>query len=260
MTEPHRTGAGPVPAEVRCGGLASRNLDRIAVARRSLWPLTGLALLVSAVTLLAASLLLSRPTPVSQAGQLPAAAVAPAPSVAPVPPVGTLPEIPRPPAVATTADIDAEAPPPRRLTVERLGIDTELVDLRVQADGSLQVPADFDVAGWHRAGTLPGDRGPAVLVGHVDSYEGPAVFYRLGELQPGDRVSVARADGSVVPFEVYGAETVSKTGFPTERVYGPTAEPELRLLTCGGSFDETVRSYRDNVVVYARVVPPATPS
>lgn len=163
---------------------------------------------------------------------------------------GTLPRA----GAVVAAGIDPEAAPPRRLQIEKLGIDTAVGGLRVQRDGTLQVPDDFDVAGWHRRGTAPGDVGPAVVVGHVDSYEGPAVFYRLRELVPGDRVTVARVDGSQVVFEVYGSETVAKDAFPTDRVYGPTAGAELRLLTCGGAFDSRTRSYTENVVVYLRLL------
>ena len=170
-------------------------------------------------------------------------------------------EVPVPTLASVTSTVvDAEAPPPRRVTIERLGVDSTLTGLRVQRDGALQVPEDARQVGWHRAGTAPGDVGPAVLVGHVDSYEGAGVFYRLRELQPGDRVTVTRVDGSTVEFEVYGLETVPKSGFPTDRVYGPSPGPELRLLTCGGTFDEASRSYTDNVVVYARSVSTAVPS
>lgn len=170
----------------------------------------------------------------------------------PVPPE-LMGRLPQPAAVAArTGDIDPEAPPPRRVTIERLGIDSTLVGLGVQRDGTLQVPDDVAVAGWHRAGTAPGDIGPAVVVGHVDSYRGPAVFYRLRELQQGDVVTVTRVDGSQERFEVYAQETVRKDAFPTDRVYGRTEGPELRLLTCGGAFDREADSYQDNVVVYAR--------
>lgn len=171
-------------------------------------------------------------------------------SAEPVPSEQAIPVRPR--IQSTSTAIDPEAAPPRRVTIERLGIDSALVGLAVQADGTLAVPEDFDTAGWHRAGTAPGDIGPAVLVGHVDSYEGAAVFYRLRELAPGDRVTVERVDGSVAVFEVYGQESVAKAAFPTQRVYGPTEGAELRLLTCGGSFDEEAGSYEDNLVVYAR--------
>lgn len=167
-------------------------------------------------------------------------------------------ELPGPVSV-TAVEIDAEAPPPRSLAIERLGVSAPVTGLRVQADGALAVPEDFDAVGWHRGGTAPGDRGPAVLVGHVDSFAGPAVFFRLRELVPGDRVHVGRADGSAREFEVYGAETVAKTEFPTQRVYGGTAEAELRLVTCGGAFDERTRHYTDNHIVYLRMVPAVAP-
>jgi hypothetical protein len=177
-----------------------------------------------------------------------------------VPPavVGELPAPTR--AVATTGEIDAEAAPPRRLTIARLGIEGDLAGLRVLADGTLEVPEDPDQIGWHQTGTAPGDIGPAVVVGHVDSYEGGAVFFRLRELQPGDRVDVQRTDGSTVGFEVYGTETVRKDAFPSDRVYGTTAGPELRLITCGGLFDEAARSYTENIVVYAREIAAPVPS
>ncbi len=149
---------------------------------------------------------------------------------------------------------DAEAPPPRGLRIGAVGVDTPLVNLRRQRDGALEVPADFARAGWYRDGVKPGDRGPAVLVGHVDSYEGPAVFHRLHELRKDDRIVVTRTDGSQVEFAVYDQETVAKDAFPTARVYGDTDQPELRLLTCGGPFDTQTRHYLDNVVVYARLV------
>ena len=156
--------------------------------------------------------------------------------------------------VAPALPEDAEAAPPRSLRIEAAGVDTPLVNLRRQRDGSLQVPADFAKAGWYREGVKPGDRGPAVLVGHVDSYDGPAVFHRLKDLRKGDRVVVTRTDGSKVAFAVYARETVRKDAFPTSRVYGDTDQPELRLVTCGGPFDAQTKHYLDNVVVYAELL------
>ena len=98
---------------------------------------------------------------------------------------------------------------------------------------------------------MPGDRGPAVVAGHVDSVAGPAVFYRLRELRPGDEVVVDLSDGRTVTFRVTGSLQVPKDAFPTEEVYGPTPDAELRLITCGGEFDRSVRSYEDNTVVFA---------
>ena len=97
----------------------------------------------------------------------------------------------------------------------------------------------------------PGQAGPAVLLGHVDSASGPGVFLRLPELAPGADVRVDRADGSSIDFRVTAVQRVPKASFPTERVYGPTLEPSLRLVTCAGPFDHARRSYRDNVIVYA---------
>ncbi len=247
MDESHRTGAGSEPASLRCGESAPLPVTATGSGARRSHVRSGLGgvLLLAAVVLVLAGVALALD---------PSASSAPpdAPTIVGVLPVPVPVPVERKP--VSVADIAAEAPPPRGVNIDRLGIESPLVGLRVQGDGTLQVPDDYDTAGWHRAGTAPGEVGPAVVVGHVDSYEGPAVFYRLRELQPGDRVTIDRVDGSVVVFEVYGQETVSKDAFPTERVYGPTDGPELRLVTCGGRFDEQARRYNDNVVVYAKQV------
>jgi sortase (surface protein transpeptidase) len=100
---------------------------------------------------------------------------------------------------------------------------------------------------------VPGDVGPSLLAGHVDSRTGPAVFYRLRELRGGDRIVVERSDGRTATFEVDRVEQVSKSSFPTRRVYGATPRPELRLITCGGTFDASSGHYLSNVVVYAHL-------
>lgn len=135
-----------------------------------------------------------------------------------------------------------------------IGVDTRLVRLGLNPDRSLQVPQDYAHAGWYAGGVAPGQNGPAVLVGHLDSVDGPAVFHRLGELREGDPVQVRRADGSVGAFRVRRVDQVPKDAFPTAEVYGPVARPELRLITCGGTFDESSGHYRDNVVVFAQQV------
>jgi hypothetical protein len=116
------------------------------------------------------------------------------------------------------------------------------------------VPADASVPGWYALGPWPGEPGAAVVVGHVDSAYGPAVFYRLGEVAPGSLVRIASADASAVEFRVYAVREYPKSAFPTTLVYGPTAVPELRLVTCGGQFDSASGHYLDNVVVFARSV------
>lgn len=144
----------------------------------------------------------------------------------------------------------APAGAPTRLRIGAIGVDTSLESLRIGADGALRPPEGFVRAGWYADGTKPGDTGPAVLAGHVDSKSGPAVFYRLRELATGDQVEVVRG-GSTVSFTVTAIRWYPKTEFPTEEVYGPTPDRQLRLITCGGVFDRSLRSYRDNLVVYA---------
>jgi Sortase domain len=163
------------------------------------------------------------------------------------------------PAAASTTPSSSGAPAELRGTELRatevwlptLGVRSPLVDLDVGADGALQPPADPDVAGWFVRGAAPGEPGPAVIAGHVDSRSGPAVFHRLDELAAGDRVEVARSDGRLFAYRVVTNESHPKNAFPTTRVYGPSPGPELRLITCGGDFDRRSRHYLDNVVVTA---------
>ncbi len=141
---------------------------------------------------------------------------------------------------------------PVSVTIPAIGVSSTLEDLVADPrTGELAAPADPARAGWFAAGVVPGDQGPAVLGGHVDSRRGPGVFFRLRDLRPGDRVLVTRSDGVALTFTVIAVQAFPKTAFPTAAVYGPTAGPELRLVTCGGRFDRSARSYDDNVVVDA---------
>ncbi|HVE99281.1 MAG TPA: class F sortase [Mycobacteriales bacterium] len=172
--------------------------------------------------------------------------------------VATVP-IPAGPAVAPAPGRPRARLLPVQVAAPRVGIRAAVSRLGKAKDGTLQVPADFDLTGWYAAGPAPGEPGAAVVVGHVDSYTGPAVFFRLRRLRPGDRIDVRRTDGSVVQFTVQFTATYAKDSFPTGLVYQRTDEPTLRLVTCGGPFDRRAKSYRDNVVVFAsasRVVPP----
>ncbi|HYO37948.1 MAG TPA: class F sortase, partial [Geodermatophilus sp.] len=144
---------------------------------------------------------------------------------------------------------------PVRVQVPAVGVDSGLVDLGLDAAGALEAPSDSALAGWYARGPVPGEVGPAVLVGHVDSRLGPAVFFRLRELAAGDEVVVDRSDGTSARFVVDRVEQHPKDAFPTAAVYGPTADAQLRLVTCGGGFDRSARSYEDNVVVFAHAVP-----
>jgi hypothetical protein len=145
----------------------------------------------------------------------------------------------------------ADVAEPVRLRIPTLKIDAPLTHLGVAPDRTIEVPTDFAVPGWFDQGPRPGQPGPAVILGHVDSKAGPAVFYGLNRLAVGAEVFVDRADGSTVEFRVRGTQHVAKTAFPTDLVYAPTLEPALRLVTCGGQFDRTRSSYLDNVIVYA---------
>jgi sortase (surface protein transpeptidase) len=149
-----------------------------------------------------------------------------------------------------------DAPPvaPRlpRLEIPAIGVRAHAVPLGKTAANRLEVPRNWSVVGWWREGPVPGERGPAVVVGHVDTRTGPAVFYRLRELRAGDAVRFRRRDGSVASFVVERTASHSKDRFPTAEVYGPTDGPELRLITCDGSFDWSRGHYRRNLVVYAR--------
>ncbi len=127
-----------------------------------------------------------------------------------------------------------------------------VIRLGKNGDDTLQVPGSASQAGWWSGGAKAGRRGTAVIVGHVAANGGPAVFYRLRQLRPGDRVRIVHRDGSRATFSVMEGHRYPKRHFPTERVYSRTQKPTLRLITCGGSFDASRGHYRDNVVIFAR--------
>jgi sortase (surface protein transpeptidase) len=141
--------------------------------------------------------------------------------------------------------------PPVRVEIPAIGVSSPLVRLGLGPDGTMQVPGDYQVAGWFTGGPQPGQLGPAVIAGHVDSRTGPAVFYRLRDLRPGDQIRVVRADRRVVRFRVDSLASYPKQSLPGEEVYGATTAPVLRLITCAGTFDRARRSYRENLVVSA---------
>jgi hypothetical protein len=166
-------------------------------------------------------------------------------------PAGT----PAPPGPATATPPPPGGVQPSRVRIPSLDVDAAVVDLALNPDRTLEVPQDVETTGWWAGGTRPGAAGPAIVVGHVDSETGPAVFHRLRDLDPGDRVEVVGVDGTVVPYRVDALETHPKDEFPTSAVYGPTQGPTLRLVTCGGEFDEDSQHYRDNTIAYATYSP-----
>lgn len=143
--------------------------------------------------------------------------------------------------------------PPARIVIDSIDVDAPVVDLGLAGDGTLEVPKNWGDTGWYTDGPAPGARGPAVIAGHVDSKTGPAVFYRLDELTPGDTIEVIADSGTVTTFTVDRLQQFPKAQFPTQSVYALTPDPQLRLITCGGAFDESTGHYQDNIVVYASV-------
>jgi sortase (surface protein transpeptidase) len=162
----------------------------------------------------------------------------------------------RPPArpSADAAPIPSGARP-QAVVIPKLKVAAPLIRLGLEPDRRMEVPEDYSVAGWYVGGPRPGEKGPAVIAGHVDSKRGPAVFYRLGELRRGDEVVVRYSGGFEVRFRVERTERHPKAAFPTSRVYGRTAGAKLRLITCGGDFNRASGHYRDNVIVFAVAVP-----
>jgi hypothetical protein len=145
---------------------------------------------------------------------------------------------------------EPEAPDPVTVRSEAVDIESPMIPLGKQDDGRLEVPEDAHTAGWWTGRANPGERGPAVIVGHVDSREGPGAFWELPDLREGDLVTVDREDGTSLDWVVDRVETHPKDDFPTDDVYGDTEEPTLRLITCSGFFDPQARSYDDNTIVF----------
>ena len=168
--------------------------------------------------------------------------------------------IPKPVTPPTTAPSPGSAAPstlpppiadPVAVVIPAVRVAAPIEPLGLDRNGALQVPTDFNRVGWYSEGPQPGGPGAAVLEGHVDSYAGPAVFYGLSKLRPGDEVTVRRSDGSQATFSVQRSASYSKKDFPTNDVYAPAEKPSLRLITCTGAFDKSAGSYQDNLVVYA---------
>ncbi|GAB3799555.1 hypothetical protein GCM10028798_12910 [Humibacter antri] len=181
--------------------------------------------------------------------QPPASAATPTrtPTTTPTP---TSPAAPRPP--ATVGPI-LPASLPTHLSVPAIGVDTALIQLGQNTDGTVQVPplTANSPAGWYQKSPTPGQVGPAVILGHVDTPAGRSVFYNLGKLRQGDQISVTRADNTVAVFTIDKVAEYPKNAFPQFAVYGNTNNAQLRLITCGGAYNEAIEHYVDNIVVYA---------
>ncbi|MEU0336478.1 class F sortase [Streptomyces sp. NPDC006193] len=162
---------------------------------------------------------------------------------------------------ATPGAFTSPAPAPlpfsavERVRIPAIRVDAPVVPVGLDANGWVGAPPpeDPNLAGWFTGAVSPGEKGTAVVVGHVDNKQGPAVFYGLGALKKGNRVEVLRQDGRTAVFEIYGVELFEKDNFPGDRVYGSKGAPELRVITCGGGFSKQ-NGYDGNVVVFARLV------
>ncbi|WP_218616253.1 class F sortase [Pseudonocardia abyssalis] len=189
----------------------------------------GLVLLLGAAVVL--PWVLDRPVPAAGDASAPAAVPA-------VVPVAVVP-------VSRPVSLDIPA-------IELAG--SPLGELGLNTDGTVEVPVDYSMAGWFDLGPTPGQVGASVILGHVDSTTGPAVFFRLRSLEAGDQVDVGLADGTVARFAVGSVETYPKEEFPARRVYTSAGSRDLRLVTCGGEFDPVAGHYESNVVVYATLL------
>ncbi|MFF8770250.1 class F sortase [Kitasatospora sp. NPDC015120] len=187
-------------------------------------------------------------------GSVPGQAAPPAAAAAAVP-GGAAPSGAGAPAAPVEAAPPLKRAKPTRLRIPQINVDAPFTELALNPAGQLDAPPpdDKNLVGWYRDGVSPGERGAAVVAGHVDTTKGPAVFLLLSLMLPGNKVEVQRADGTVAVFAVDAVETFAKDAFPDQRVYGRTPDAQLRLITCGGTYDKKRRDYLDNVVVFAHL-------
>ena len=237
---PRLTGATPTRVRLLCARLFCPRLTGATLARATRMPTAAFALAAGLAVIVGgtAGLLLTRHS--TPALRPVAAGVAALP--APTGPIVAPPLLADPRPVAR----------PVLLTIPLIGVSTQLVTLGLTGSGALQVPSSTSVAGWYMGSAKPGAIGSAIIVGHIDSASGPGVFFRLSELRAGDMVYVKRSDGTLVEFRVTSVQMYLKDRFPTEAVYRPTPDAELRLITCGGAFDSATGHYLSNTVVYAK--------
>ncbi|MCE4942125.1 MULTISPECIES: class F sortase [Streptomyces] len=157
---------------------------------------------------------------------------------------------------APVSDLSLPRSAPKRLTIPEIAVDAPFTSLTLAPTGQLNPPpaADKNLVGWYQDGAAPGERGAAIVAGHVDTKTGPAVFLQLETLRPGATVEITREDGIVATFKIDSVETFSKASFPNDKVYADTPDAQLRLITCGGSYDHKVKDYMSNVVAFAHLI------
>jgi hypothetical protein len=232
--------AAPAPASDDGAARPGRHTSRVRVVRRpAAVAILLIGLLVAAVAVVGLSL-------ASQTGHA-ATPVTPLSKTALVP-------IPKGKWAAVPSSAGARVARPVSLTIPAIGVRTRLIHLGLTSAGTLQVPGSTAVAGWYTGSPRPGESGGAVIAGHIDSYRGPGVFFRLRLLRPGQRVYVRRTDGTLAVFQVTSVRSYLKRQFPTAAVYGPTPDAQLRMITCGGTFDPATGHYLSNTIAYASLV------
>jgi LPXTG-site transpeptidase (sortase) family protein len=174
----------------------------------------------------------------------------------PAPPVVSAPAVVQSPS-AKAAETGLVLPPakPKRLKIAEIAVDAPFTGLSIEASGQLEAPPsnDSNLVGWFQEGVTPGERGTAIVAGHVDTKTGPAVFMQLSTLKRGSKVDISREDGSIATFVVDSVETYEKSNFPNKRVYADTPDPQLRLITCAGEYDKKAQDYTENLVVFAHL-------
>jgi hypothetical protein len=162
---------------------------------------------------------------------------------------------PPPPAPSVPVTKPYDKLRPTQVHIPKIEAQSSLISVAIDKTGAIDVPSVEQPmqAAWYQLSPVPGEPGPAILLGHVDGNHKPGIFYRLHELETGDEIQVDRSDGSSLTFVVSRKEQVPKDEFPTDAVYGNTDTPELRVITCGGVFDDAEHSYEDNIVIYAQL-------
>ncbi|KOV66793.1 sortase [Streptomyces sp. NRRL WC-3618] len=204
------------------------------------------------VLLIPAVILYSGNDKPSDDARAPRAAVAHAPSAPASPDAGSAPSAP----AEAKAGKQLPRARPTRLRIPAIGVDAPFVPLAIGTSGRLDPPPadDVNLVGWQASGVSPGEAGTAIIAGHVDTATAPAVFAGLSQLAKGTRFSVNRSDGRTAVFVVDSVETFAKDDFPDQRVYADTPQAQVRLITCAGVYDHTVKDYKDNLVVFAHLV------
>ena len=170
--------------------------------------------------------------------------------------VGTkVPFAPKPGSVAAPLSAPATMTTTMTIKIPKIGVDAPVMQLSLNSNGTVQVPPldNHNLAGWYDRSVTPGAEGTSVILGHVDDYAGPSVFFNIKNLREGDIIDVTRTDGITAVFTVDGVQKATKTSFPTNDVFGNVPYPALRLVTCGGPFDPNTGQYLDSIIVYAHL-------